>query len=158
VYDDFGCALRRRMLYQGRLYLTENYCCFYSSLVGMSEKLVIPLADVTKLRKSKMLGMISNSILLEQGGKQHIFTNFTNRDLTFNFLHKLWSKVSPHAEQGDPSDSEEEEDLIAPSEELESRRTMEIEQVSKKTLESLSEFKEAISEDAKSPQEQPSDG
>ena len=31
--DFFSCALVRDILVQGRLYLTENYCCFHSTIL-----------------------------------------------------------------------------------------------------------------------------
>ncbi|KAJ1678138.1 hypothetical protein EV182_004693, partial [Spiromyces aspiralis] len=34
LIDDYGCALQRDILVQGRLYLTENHVCFYSNIFG----------------------------------------------------------------------------------------------------------------------------
>lgn len=59
IFDDFGCAYSKGILHQGRMYITENYICFYSSIMGISKKLIIPLNDVTKVTKAKRLGMIN---------------------------------------------------------------------------------------------------
>lgn len=37
------CALRKRILLQGRLYICEHYICFYSHLFGYMKEKVIPL-------------------------------------------------------------------------------------------------------------------
>lgn len=43
VCDEFVCALRKRILLQGRLYICEHYICFYSHLFGYMKEKVIPL-------------------------------------------------------------------------------------------------------------------
>ena len=43
LVDDFICALRRRVLYQGRMYVFEHYCCFYSNIFGHLKIVTIPL-------------------------------------------------------------------------------------------------------------------
>lgn len=43
VCDEFVCALRKRILLQGRLYICEHYICFYSHLFGYNKEKVIPL-------------------------------------------------------------------------------------------------------------------
>jgi hypothetical protein len=60
IFDDFGCALKAGLLHHGRMYLTENYICFYSSLVGINKKIIIPLKDIEKLSKAKSLGMFNS--------------------------------------------------------------------------------------------------
>jgi len=112
VYDDFGCALKQKILHHGRLYLTENYICFYSNLVGMQVKLIIPLADVTKIAKTKTLGLISNAIKVHQGSKTYVFTSFAMRDRVYQFIHKLWEKVSDHAEVQSESETDDETDAL----------------------------------------------
>ena len=58
IFDDFGCAYQSTILHHGRMYLTENYICFYSSLLGVTKKIVIPLHEIVKLVKSKTLGVM----------------------------------------------------------------------------------------------------
>lgn len=43
VMDDFMCALQKRILHQGRLYVFEHYVCFYSKVFGYVKKASIPL-------------------------------------------------------------------------------------------------------------------
>lgn len=95
IFDDFGCAYRGGILHHGRMYLTENYICFYSSLVGMNKKIIIPIGDITKLTKTKTLGMIKSIKIAQQGiNKNYSFTSFADCDTTFKIIQKLWSNVS----------------------------------------------------------------
>lgn len=43
LVDDFVCALRRRVLYQGRIYVFEHHACFISRIFNLEKILVIPL-------------------------------------------------------------------------------------------------------------------
>ncbi len=43
VCDEYVCALRKKILLQGRLYICEHYLCFHSSLFGYTKDKVIPL-------------------------------------------------------------------------------------------------------------------
>jgi hypothetical protein len=39
IYDDFTCALQKAaVIQQGRMYITESYICFSSSMLGMEQK------------------------------------------------------------------------------------------------------------------------
>lgn len=58
IFDDFGCAFKSGILHTGRMYLTENYICFYSSIMGITKKLIIPLGEVTQVSKAKSIGII----------------------------------------------------------------------------------------------------
>ena len=43
ICDEFVCALRKRVLLQGRLYICEHFICFHSSLFGYNKEKVISL-------------------------------------------------------------------------------------------------------------------
>ena len=49
ICDEFVCALRKRVLLQGRLYICEHFICFHSNLFGYSKEKVIPLKVVADL-------------------------------------------------------------------------------------------------------------
>jgi hypothetical protein len=50
ICDEFVCALRKRVLLQGRLYICEHFICFHSNLFGYSKDKVIPLKAIADLR------------------------------------------------------------------------------------------------------------
>ena len=80
------------------MYITENYICFYSSIMGISKKLIIPLNDVIKITKAKRLG-IMKALMIYQANKKNSykFQSFSDTDKTFSIIHKLWQNVSPYA-------------------------------------------------------------
>ena len=43
ICDEFVCALRKRVLLQGRLYICEHFICFHSNLFGYNKEKVVPL-------------------------------------------------------------------------------------------------------------------
>ena len=49
IFDDFQC--KEGLAKTGRLYLTTNYTCFFSSVMGFNTKIVIPWAEIKKLSK-----------------------------------------------------------------------------------------------------------
>ena len=69
VFDDFGCAYSKGILHQGRLYVTENYVCFYSNFMGISQKLILPFSDITKIQLAKRMGLIRAIKIYQQGVK-----------------------------------------------------------------------------------------
>lgn len=79
------------------MYLTENYICFYSSIMGITKKIIIPLNDVTKITKAKRLGKKSIKIELTGKAQSYRFSSFTDSDKTYKIIHKLWGNVSPNA-------------------------------------------------------------
>ena len=98
IFDDFGCAYSKGILHQGRMYITENYICFYSSIMGISKKLIIPLNDVTKITKAKRLGMIKALKIHQNNNKNsYKFQSFSDTDKTYSIIQRLWMNVSPYA-------------------------------------------------------------
>lgn len=47
IFDDFSC--KEGALSSGRMYLTENYLCFFRSMLGLSKKVKIMWTDITKI-------------------------------------------------------------------------------------------------------------
>ncbi|PNJ11001.1 GRAMD1A isoform 7 [Pongo abelii] len=59
---DYSCALQREILLQGRLYLSENWICFYSNIFRWETTISIQLKEVTCLKKEKTAKLIPNAI------------------------------------------------------------------------------------------------
>ena len=85
------------------MYITENYICFFSSIMGISQKLIIPLTDVTKVKKVKLLGMIK-ALKIYQANKKgsHSFQSFSDTNKTYEIIQKLWMNVSTYAKAEEP--------------------------------------------------------
>ncbi|KAK1878869.1 GRAM domain containing protein 2B [Dissostichus eleginoides] len=56
----FSCALQKEVLYHGKLYVSENYVCFHSSVLLKDTKVVIPASSVCGIKKHNSgLSMLS---------------------------------------------------------------------------------------------------
>lgn len=95
--EDFHCALHKKILLQGRLYIFQRHICFYSNLFGFVKRKVIPLQDVTSISKRKHIGF-PNSIEVVHDGKPHFFTSFLHRREAYSQMICAWRRCSPHAE------------------------------------------------------------
>ncbi|BBN19713.1 hypothetical protein MPTK1_8g12980 [Marchantia polymorpha subsp. ruderalis] len=97
LIEDFNCALQKKILLQGHMYLFEQYVCFYSNIFGYEKKKVIPLKDVTCVRKAKTAGVFPNAIEITGWGKKHFFASFLSRDEAFRLIVNGWSQHSGYA-------------------------------------------------------------
>eukprot|EP00210_Caulerpa_lentillifera_P009071 g8656.t1 len=82
--DEFYCALYKRILLQGRMYIFEHYLCFYSNVFGWVKRKVIPLREVSEVTKKRNYGF-PNSIEVVWK-KKEFFTSFLNRANAFTLL------------------------------------------------------------------------
>jgi len=87
---DFSCALVRDILVQGRLYLTENYCCFHSTILRWETSAIIPYVDITNISKERTVKIIPNAISVHCNQNKYIFTSFTARDRALLIFKELW--------------------------------------------------------------------
>ncbi|CAM6091243.1 unnamed protein product [Calypogeia fissa] len=97
LVEDFNCALQKKILLQGHMYLFERYVCFYSNIFGYEKKKVIPLKDITCVRKAKTAGVFPNAIEITSWGKKHFFASFLSRDEAYRLIINGWSQHSGYA-------------------------------------------------------------
>ncbi|XP_077193080.1 protein Aster-A isoform X4 [Paroedura picta] len=91
---DYSCALQRDILLQGRLYLSENWICFYSNIFRWETTISIQLKDVKYIKKEKTAKLIPNAIqICTENDKQHFFTSFGARDRSFMLIFRLWQNA-----------------------------------------------------------------
>lgn len=90
LIDEFFCALRKRILLQGRMYVFDHYICFYCNLFGFVKKKAIPIKDIVSVKKKTHM-RFPNSIEIETvHGTREFFTSFLNRDDAFRLIHHAW--------------------------------------------------------------------
>lgn len=104
LLDDFGCALSREFLYQGRIYVSESHLCFSSSLLGWIAKVVTPFKDITYMEKTSTAGLFPNAISIETEKGKTQFNGFISRDSAFSLLKEVWSRAL--LAQGEDENSE----------------------------------------------------
>uniref|UniRef100_A0A8C6T999 GRAM domain containing 1A n=1 Tax=Neogobius melanostomus TaxID=47308 RepID=A0A8C6T999_9GOBI len=90
---DYSCALQKDILLQGRLYLSENWLCFYSNIFRWETTITILLKDVTSLTKEKTAKLIPNAIQISTENEKHFFTSFGARDRSFMMIFRLWQNA-----------------------------------------------------------------
>ncbi|ORX70859.1 GRAM-domain-containing protein [Linderina pennispora] len=102
LIDDYGCALQRDILVQGRLYLTENFVCFYSNIFGWVTNLVIDIDEIVAIEKKMTALIIPNAIQVSTLHSKYFFGSFIYRDSAYNQLIDLWGKSRNEKNAGLP--------------------------------------------------------
>lgn len=125
VFDDFSCAYKHSILLHGRLYLTENYVCFYSNLLGIKHKLKLELKKIKEIKKKNTLGLLANALkITTEDGQAYKFTSFSKRNVAYKSFVALWKNVSSYAkeailEEDEPSEVDDSEpEIIETKEEV----------------------------------------
>jgi len=91
---DYMCALHHKILLQGKMYVFENYVCFYSNVFGYTKLRTIPFSEITLINRAKTAMVFPNAIEITYRGRTEFFTSFIFPERSFNFLCKQWAKVS----------------------------------------------------------------
>uniref|UniRef100_A0A8C6GFB5 GRAM domain containing 1C n=1 Tax=Mus spicilegus TaxID=10103 RepID=A0A8C6GFB5_MUSSI len=90
---DYACALQKDILVQGRLYLSENWLCFYSNIFRWETTISIALKNITFMTKEKTARLIPNAIQIITEGEKFFFTSFGARDRSYLIIFRLWQNV-----------------------------------------------------------------
>ena len=90
IIDDYSCALAKEILIQGRLYVTQNWLCFYSNIFTIENKLIIPFAHVTAVTKERTALVIPNAITISVNTTKYGFSSFVARDIVHTVLMLIW--------------------------------------------------------------------
>ncbi|KAF9190273.1 hypothetical protein BGZ50_000304, partial [Haplosporangium sp. Z 11] len=99
LIEDYGCALQKEILVQGRLYISENHVCFNANIFGWVTNLVISFSEITAIEKRLTAFVIPNaiSIVTTTNTKGHFFASFLSRDAAHDLLMAAWRKSFPCA-------------------------------------------------------------
>ncbi|XP_021309623.1 protein VASCULAR ASSOCIATED DEATH 1, chloroplastic isoform X3 [Sorghum bicolor] len=93
LVQDFNCALQENILLQvGHMYLFLHHICFYSNIFGYETKKIIPLQEVTDVRKAKTAAIFPNAIEIVAGTRRHFFGSFLSRDEAFRIIVDGWEQ------------------------------------------------------------------
>ncbi|KAF9087054.1 hypothetical protein BGX29_001062 [Mortierella sp. GBA35] len=107
LIEDYGCALQKEILVQGRLYISENHVCFHANIFGWVTTLVIAFSEITAIEKRLTAFVIPNaiSIVTTTNTKGHFFASFLSRDAAHDLLMAAWRKSFPCAANASVSNS-----------------------------------------------------
>lgn len=90
---DYSCALQREILVHGRLYVSQNYLCFYANIIMWETLVSVQWKDVTSITKEKTALVIPNAISIQTASEKFFFTSFYSRDKTYMMLFKVWQNA-----------------------------------------------------------------
>lgn len=91
VIKSYHCAFVRDILLQGFLYITPNWFCFYSKLLG-KKCIRIPVAVVTNITKKKTAIIIPNAIRVNTETNKYVFGSLMSRDNTYQIMFSVWQE------------------------------------------------------------------
>ncbi|XP_051963800.1 GRAM domain-containing protein 2B isoform X2 [Xyrauchen texanus] len=100
--QSYTCALQKDILYQGRLFVSDNWICFHSKVFGKDIKIVIPVSSVTVIKKTKTAILVPNALDISTSHERHVFVSFLSRDTTY----KVLVSVCPHLVEDCPGISQ----------------------------------------------------
>lgn len=93
VSTDYSCALQKDILVHGRLYVSQNFLCFYANIFRWETSLSIKWKDVTSITKEKTARVIPNAILVCTDSDKHFLTSFATRDKAYLMLFRVWQNA-----------------------------------------------------------------
>lgn len=95
----FAAALSRTILYQGRMYITSEYICFYSRIFGKVTKECFSLQSVHHVKKRKG-GLVANAIkfyFLEKSTTPIVIGSINQRERAFTLIQQRLAVLNPDA-------------------------------------------------------------
>uniref|UniRef100_A0A667WQV5 GRAM domain containing 2B n=1 Tax=Myripristis murdjan TaxID=586833 RepID=A0A667WQV5_9TELE len=99
--QSYTCALQKDILYQGRLFVSDNWIGFHSKVFGKDTKITLPVVSVTHIKKTKTAILVPNALVIATATDRHVFVSFLSRDNTYKFL----MSVCLHLEEKSPCSS-----------------------------------------------------
>ncbi|KAI8380679.1 hypothetical protein BD560DRAFT_386826 [Blakeslea trispora] len=90
LLDDYGCALQKEILLQGRVYISEHHLCFNANIFGWITNLVIAFADIEDIEKKSTAFFIPNAILISTQTSKHFLASFLSRDQAYDQMIDIW--------------------------------------------------------------------
>ncbi|XP_044131802.1 GRAM domain-containing protein 2B isoform X2 [Bufo gargarizans] len=105
--ESFTCALQKEILYQGKLYISDNWICFHSKVFGKDTKIVIPTIAVTVIKKTKTALLVPNALVVATVTDRFIFVSLLSRDSSYKLLKSVCSHLDSASTGHSPNPSSE---------------------------------------------------
>ncbi|XP_032421209.1 GRAM domain-containing protein 2B-like isoform X2 [Xiphophorus hellerii] len=109
----FTCSLQREVLYHGKLFVSENNVCFYSSVLLKETKVVIAISSVKEIKKhNPTLSVLS---VLTSSGEKYLFASVRNYSVCCKLLQSLCCQPQESSPSSSPylSSAEIEHDAVS---------------------------------------------
>ncbi|XP_046727703.1 GRAM domain-containing protein 2B isoform X2 [Silurus meridionalis] len=91
--QSYTCALQKDILYQGRLFVSDNWICFHSKVFGKDTKIAIPVISVSEIKKTKTAILVPNALIIATAQERFVFVSFLSRDTTYKVLMSVCSHL-----------------------------------------------------------------
>ncbi|CAM4825661.1 unnamed protein product [Rotaria magnacalcarata] len=92
---DYSCAWQKEILIQGRMYISQNYLCFYANFLKWETSLCLKFKDISSLTREKTAKVIPNAIEIKTNkNERYFFSSFATRDKTYAMIFRIWQTVS----------------------------------------------------------------
>ncbi|XP_020623293.1 GRAM domain-containing protein 1B-like isoform X2 [Orbicella faveolata] len=90
---DYSCALQRDILVHGRLYISQNWLCFYANIFGWETFVTIQCTEISSIRKEKTALVIPNAVQVCTETEKYFFASFISRDTAYTVLFRIWQNA-----------------------------------------------------------------
>ncbi|NWI94749.1 GRM2B protein, partial [Pitta sordida] len=111
--QSFTCALQKEILYQGKLFLSENWICFHSKVFGKDTKISVPVLSVTLLKKTKTALLVPNALIIATVTDRYMFVSLLSRDTTYKLLKSICRHLEDTSMGNSPNPSSAENSFRA---------------------------------------------
>ncbi|XP_043834364.1 GRAM domain-containing protein 2B isoform X2 [Dromiciops gliroides] len=111
--QSFTCALQKEILYQGKLFISENWICFYSKVFGKDIKICIPALTVTLIKKTKTALLVPNALVISTVTERYIFVSLLSRDTTYKLIKSICTHLENTSVGNSPNPSSPENSFRA---------------------------------------------
>ncbi|KAI8894409.1 hypothetical protein BC833DRAFT_605042 [Globomyces pollinis-pini] len=94
LVQSFTAYLIRMLPLMGKVYISTNYICFKSRLVGMREKVVIPLIDILRIEKGKGYSPFYYAVVITITSRDEIIFDFPSVDAQQRCITLLHDRIA----------------------------------------------------------------
>ncbi|KAM9138868.1 GRAM domain-containing protein 2B [Pangshura tecta] len=105
--QSFTCALQKEILYQGKLFISENWICFHSKVFGKDTKISIPVLSVKLIKKTKTALLVPNALVIATVTDRFMFVSLLSRDATYKLLKSVCGHLEDVSVGNSPNPSTE---------------------------------------------------
>ncbi|KAI9288884.1 hypothetical protein BC943DRAFT_315496 [Umbelopsis sp. AD052] len=95
LIEDYGCALQKEILVQGRIYISEHHICFNANIFGWVTNLVLAFSEIVSVEKKMTAMIIPNGIQICTLHAKHSFASFLSRDMAYDQMMDVWRVAHP---------------------------------------------------------------
>ncbi|KAI0299858.1 hypothetical protein BC826DRAFT_715835 [Russula brevipes] len=89
LIEDYACVFQREDLIRGRIYISENHICFYTSILSQITKFIVPIYDVVSL-KQVTTSVTPDAIQITTRTTEYTFGSFLAYDSAFKVILAIW--------------------------------------------------------------------